>query len=509
MPDEILEGPARSDDSYLRQTAALLLNERASAEQLDQLCDSADAAGRLAGVLAIGFRLTVPPATRPLPTELPLANLPNDEQYVIQFADAKIDLREHGRIGNFTVAEHWRVASHSAQQEQLFQRLLDMARSDTDETVRLQAAFFLRLLNDPRSEPTIAKVIHESEERRLAVAPLKGVGRVWLAGPFADRGRRFQEIHPPETGPIDLSAVYAADGTSIAWQELQNATHCDLYRKFGRCDDASFYVYFRLESVRRERVRLMVGSDDGVKVWQNGRVVWTNPIERAALPLADIVTLDLEPGGNDVLVRVQNVSGECGIYLHYRALGNVALRLPEKLGSDSLAERLKAAAGQNGGEIAAEFLDVDWTQSVAEADATAGRRLFEKLGCVKCHATSTDAASTGGPSLADAAKRFTLAYLVESILLPSKQVSPLFRRSSIETESGQTLAGLVVSESSEGLELLQQDGTRRELAKSDISRREVQELSPMPVGIVKTPAELSELLAYLLRGDAIKAPAPQ
>jgi putative heme-binding domain-containing protein len=500
LPEQIEQGPARSTDRYLRQSAALLLAERGSDEHLAQLCTSADAAGRLAGVLAVGFRLTVPSATKPVARDLPLAALPGEEPYVIHFADTKIDLRKHGRIGNFTVSEHWRAKEHSGDQERFFSLLVDRL-SDSDEVVRLQAAHFLRLLNDARSEPAVAKVIEESEERRLAVAPLKGIGRVWLIGPFADRGRGLATVHPPEVGPVDLAAVHTQGKEQLAWREVDNATHLDLARRFGARDDSSFYAYFRLETVRRERVRLLVGSDDGVKVWHNGREVWTNSIVRAALPLQDDVPLDLEPGSNDVLVRVQNVSGECGLYLHYRALGNVAVRLPEKVAADSLAERLKSAAGTKGGEVTEAFLNVDWPKAVGKANAVEGRRLFEKLACVKCHAVGADAASTGGPSLTDAAKRFTLSYLVESILLPSKQMSPLFRRTSLETDDGKVVTGLVVSETADRLELLEHDGTRRSLAKGDIVERALEDMSPMPAGIVKTPVELAALLAYLLRGE--------
>lgn len=500
LPEEIEQQPARSTDRYVRQTAALLLAERGSYDQLDRLSTSADVAGRLAGVLAVGFRLTVPPATQPIADDLPLAPLPAEEQYVIQFADEKIDLRKHGRIGNFTVAEHWRVKEHSSDHERLFALLVERL-SDSEEAIRLQAAYFLRLLNDARSEPVVATVIAESEERRLAVAPLKGIGRVWLAGPFADLGRGLATVHPPEVGPIDVAAVYKQANESLSWQEVDHATHLDFARRFGARDDVSFYAYFRLETARRERIRLLVGSDDGVKIWHNGREVWANPSERAALPLQDDIPLVLEPGSNDVLIRVHNVSGECGLYLHYRALGNVELRLPEKLGADSLAERLKSAAGKQSGEVAAAFLNVDWPKAVGEADVAEGRRLFEKLACVKCHAVSPEAAGNGGPSLAGASKRFTLAYLVESVLLPSKQMSPLFRRTSLATDDGKVLTGLVVGETADRLELLEQDGTRRSLEKGDIAERSLQDISPMPSGIVKSPAELSALLAYLLRGD--------
>ena len=65
------------------------------------------------------------------------------------------------------------------------------------------------------------------------------------------------------------------------------------------------------------------------------------------------------------------------------------------------------------------------------------------------------------------------------------------------TDNGRALGR---RETADRVELLEHDGTRRSLAKSDIANRELQDLSPMPGGIVKTPAELSDLLAYLLSG---------
>ena len=62
--------------------------------------------------------------------------------YVIQVADAKVDLRPLGRIGNFTIAEHWKAGKHSDEQEKLFALLLAKL-SDAEEPVRLQAAFYL------------------------------------------------------------------------------------------------------------------------------------------------------------------------------------------------------------------------------------------------------------------------------------------------------------------------------------------------------------------------------
>src|SRR5262249_24165683 len=157
-------------------------------------------------------------------------------------------------------------------------------------------------------------------------------------------------------------------------------------------------------------------SDDGVKVWHNGNEVWSHAVVRALLPAQDVILLDLQPGGNDVLVRVQNVTGECGLYLHYRALGNVVPRLPEKPGGTTLAERLKAAGGPGRTQVGPEFLRIEWAKAVAAGDPKKGRQLFGSLACVKCHAITADAGVLGGPSLAEARKRFTVSDLVESIL---------------------------------------------------------------------------------------------
>ena len=61
---------------------------------LAALCRSQERTARLAGILAAGFRLTTPPATRPLPANLPLDKMA-ESAHVIQYADAKVDLRDH------------------------------------------------------------------------------------------------------------------------------------------------------------------------------------------------------------------------------------------------------------------------------------------------------------------------------------------------------------------------------------------------------------------------------
>jgi putative heme-binding domain-containing protein len=90
---------------------------------------------------------------------------------------------------------------------------------------------------------------------------------------------------------------------------------------------------------------------------------------------------------------------------------------------------------------------------------------------------------------------------VESILLPNAKISPLFRATTITTQQGKVFTGLVVSETAEQVELIVQDTTRQKIAKAEIDQRTLQDISPMPAGLVTKPDELRDLLAYLLRPD--------
>jgi putative heme-binding domain-containing protein len=494
VPDSVITGPARSKDTYLRQAATLLLAERGTLAQIQKLCQTDDPVTRLAGVLAAGFRLTLPPATELIPNHLPLD--PEFRGPEIEFADMKVDLRKLGRIGNFTLAEHWKVGNHTPEQKQLFAMLLARLE-DKEEPIRLQAAHFLSLLNDPRSEPQVVEVRKASEDRRLALAPLNLVDRAWIVGPFADGDAGFDKVHPPEQGAVDLAAQYASPKGTLAWVSASTERIYDFVKLLGPCDNSSMYAYFRLESGSKQRINLLVGSDDGVKLWHNGRIVWTNDTSRAALPFQDVVVLELEPGSNDMLIRTRNLTGASGVYAHYRSLQPAKHTLPDKVGLESLAQRL-AAAGPNTQPVPEEFLKVDWSQAIKQGDAAQGKKVFEALGCAKCHAATNDVAVVGGPSLAEAAKRFTVPYLVESILSPNKQISPVFRATAVVLKDGRQFTGLAVGETADKLELLLPDTKRETIAKAEIDQRELQNLSPMPQGVVKKPDELRDLLAFLL-----------
>src|SRR6185436_16358035 len=147
FPREAIFRLAENGDSFLRQTAVQLLAEKASLAELQQLSESTRPPARLAGVLVLGFRLTVPQSAKPLPDNFPLN--PKGFNAKVQYADGIENLTTHARLGVFTIADAWAKRAENSEDETIF-ALLSRRMDDADARVARQAAFFLRLLKDER-----------------------------------------------------------------------------------------------------------------------------------------------------------------------------------------------------------------------------------------------------------------------------------------------------------------------------------------------------------------------
>jgi putative membrane-bound dehydrogenase-like protein len=128
--------------------------------------------------------------------------------------------------------------------------------------------------------------------------------------------------------------------------------------------------------------------------------------------------------------------------------------------------------------------------------ALAGRMVFERSACVKCH-TAVDRDALRAPSLKGIGKGQKPEYLVESVLYPSKVIKTGFETELIVLKSGKQLSGLVKDEGA-ALRVLSADSEVR-IAKSDIEERSVQKVSLMPEGQEKgmSRREFLDLIAYL------------
>jgi HEAT repeat protein len=84
-------------------------------------------------------------------------------------------------------------------------------------------------------------------------------------------------------------------------------------------DNRIAYLRTQISSPKEQKVRIELGSDDGVKVWFNGQLVHTNNVERAVELGQDKIDVTLKEGVNSVLVKLWQGGGQWALCLRVRA----------------------------------------------------------------------------------------------------------------------------------------------------------------------------------------------
>jgi putative heme-binding domain-containing protein len=125
-----------------------------------------------------------------------------------------------------------------------------------------------------------------------------------------------------------------------------------------------------------------------------------------------------------------------------------------------------------------------------------GRALFEKS-CAQCH-TFREFTGKVGPNLAGIAARPKEALLVD-ILDPSRQVPSEFLSYSVQTNDGDSLTGLLASESSSSVTLRRPNLPDEIIPRSRISNLQAGRTSLMPDGLDAglTINDMADILQYL------------
>jgi putative membrane-bound dehydrogenase-like protein len=157
---------------------------------------------------------------------------------------------------------------------------------------------------------------------------LRGMGlEFWVVGPFGDD---LRAVYPPEEQP-NPDAVYsgAKADEKLKWQRyaVEPSGHLNLWTIFQR-DHISAYALTYVFSPQVQKVDLLVGSDDFVRVWIDGELVHEHTTVRTARPDEDRVSVTLKEGWNRVLAKVVNDHGGHGLFLRFG--GGSGLRLALK-----------------------------------------------------------------------------------------------------------------------------------------------------------------------------------
>jgi dienelactone hydrolase len=154
--------------------------------------------------------------------------------------------------------------------------------------------------------------------------------KTWLvAGPFAEA----LDIDPLASlgGEASLkgkanSELKRADGTVLRWKEhtsWSDAFGVDEALGLAAPDSGTAYAYALVKRAAAGRVLLSIGSDDGVRVWVNGRLVHEHRGERPLVFDEDRVEVELGAGENAVLVRTEQRRGQWAFSLRVLEPGTV------------------------------------------------------------------------------------------------------------------------------------------------------------------------------------------
>ncbi len=133
----------------------------------------------------------------------------------------------------------------------------------------------------------------------------------------------------------------------------------------------------------------------------------------------------------------------------------------------------------------------------AKGDEAAGAKVFQKH-CAACHQIANQGAKIG-PQLDGIGIR-GLDRILEDVLDPNRNVDQAFRATTIETEGGQFITGLVLREEGQVIVIADAQGKEQRVPKGNVANRTVSQLSPMPSNFAEqiTAGEFNDLLAYLL-----------
>jgi hypothetical protein len=141
-----------------------------------------------------------------------------------------------------------------------------------------------------------------------------------VIGPFdAPDMSYLQTAYPPET-EIDLGQTYEGkEGIRVEWKKM-TADPTGFMRLENQISPSERGIVYGLVYVfsQEQRVaQMLLGSDDGVRVWLNGELVHTNPAYRGAYPDQDRVSVMLKKGWNPLLIKILQGSGGWGYYVRF------------------------------------------------------------------------------------------------------------------------------------------------------------------------------------------------
>jgi len=113
----------------------------------------------------------------------------------------------------------------------------------------------------------------------------------------------------------------------------------------GALDDVTSYALYTYKSDKALKATMKTGSDDSIKVWLNGKVVFKNAVNRGRGMYQDEFAIDLKQGDNLIMVKVSERGGGWGMHVGISETPHVPI---EDILTDWLWMVARTEAGQGG-----------------------------------------------------------------------------------------------------------------------------------------------------------------
>jgi hypothetical protein len=177
--------------------------------------------------------------------------------------------------------------------------------------------------NPKLASETAAKVLAQCKTPDI-------VKRVWaIRGKPTGSGPFIQDwlVCGPYTRPGANGALALFDvpfgpekpGAKVPWKSMPRSDQVNLASFFPGQENCVAYLKAQVIAPADCEGVLLLGSDDGVKVWLNGAVVHSNNIDRGDVPDQDMAPIQLKKGANELLFKITQGGG--GWSAHARIVG--------------------------------------------------------------------------------------------------------------------------------------------------------------------------------------------
>ena len=239
----------------------------------------------------------------------------------------------------------------------------ELELSSLDESIQAVEAFF-QTATPPEGA---LEEWHLSERQALLERDTPLLGAWFFAGPFQEASKKaaYDKDQGPEAVAIDVEAEVGGKPW-IERADVDGTTY-----NLGSVSNSAIYLTRSIECERAQTATISLGSDDSIKVFLNGEVVFAKDVGRGVAADQDTATLELPAGESQLLLKIVNGGGPMGYYFK---MGEEGIQGPLLAALKSEPEALDEAGRD---VLLDHFLRTTWEEGVAQVslkDAATARK---------------------------------------------------------------------------------------------------------------------------------------